>query len=191
MADEKSRNQLERQEEAWIDSVQRALNAQTELFVSGLRLWRRLGVAFVQGSAGVTQVAATVTARSATETASNVREATGKATELITEPLAEATRRARQRAHGPQHGVGLDALTVEQLDRLASTNNIDDYPQTGAKREKVTALAAAGLSLDALSVEHLDRLATTNNVEDYPQTGSKGEKIAALEAAEVAVTSAN
>ena len=85
----------------------------------------------------------------------------------------------------------LEALTVEQLDRLADTHSIDDYPQSGAKREKVSALTTAGLSLDSLSVEHLDRIAATSDVEDYPQSGAKREKIAALQAAAVTLTPRN
>jgi hypothetical protein len=40
-------------------------------------------------------------------------------------------------------GLGLHALTVDELDRLAVTNRVDDYPTGGTKREKIAALEAA------------------------------------------------
>ena len=94
MADQRSGNQLEQQSEAWIDSIKRALDAQTELFVTALRFWRRLGTGVVQASSGVAERAAQATTRGATEAAS---DATGAAsTESLDEALAAGTRRARQ-----------------------------------------------------------------------------------------------
>jgi hypothetical protein len=86
--------------------------------------------------------------------------------------------------------VGLGALTVEQLDHLAETRSIDEYPSRGAKPDKLAVLEAAGLSLDALTVEHLDRLAAANELDDYPASATKREKVAALEAAAISVTEA-
>jgi hypothetical protein len=79
--------------------------------------------------------------------------------------------------------VALDALTVEQLDRLAAASTIDDYPRSGNKSEKLRALATANLGLDALTVDQLDRLAEASTVDGYPHGGTKRDKVAALEAA--------
>jgi hypothetical protein len=176
--------------EAWIDSIEAALNAQTDFFVSSLRWWGRLSMGLVGTQADVAGSAAgaTETAVGAVaDAATSAGEAAATRSESISRTLTEQARRHRKQAPI----VALDALTVEQLDRLASTNNVDDYPQSGAKRDKVNALAGAGLGLDALSVEHLDRLAAANDLENYPQSGNKSEKIAALESAAVGRISAN
>jgi hypothetical protein len=176
--------------EAWIDSIQAALNAQTDFFVSSLRWWGRLsmGLAATQAEVAGSTAGATKTAVGAVaEARASAGEAATTRSESISRTLTDQARRHREQAPI----VALDALTVEQLDRLASTNKVDDYPQSGAKRDKVNALAAVGLGLDALSVEHLDRLAAANDLENYPQSGSKSEKIAALEVGAVGLTSAN
>jgi hypothetical protein len=41
--------------------------------------------------------------------------------------------------------LNLDALSIEHLDRLAVTNNLEDYPQSGNKSEKIAALEAAAV----------------------------------------------
>jgi hypothetical protein len=176
--------------EAWIDSIEAALNAQTGLYVNSLRWWRWMSTGFVAAQANVAGSAAEATGKAVAGVAgaaADAGEAAATRGESVSRTLTERARRHRKQAQT----VGLDALTVDQLDRLATTNNVDDYPQSGAKRDKVNALAAAGLNLEALSIEHLDRLAMTNDLEEYPQSGNKSEKIAALEAAAVGPTSAN
>jgi hypothetical protein len=44
-------------------------------------------------------------------------------------------------------GLSLDALSVEHLDRLAEANDLEDYPQSGNKSEKIAALEAAAVGL--------------------------------------------
>ena len=176
--------------EAWIDTIEAALNAQTNLYVNSLRWWGRMSNGLVAAQANVAGSAAEATSTAVAGVAgaaADAGEAAATRGESTSRTLPEHARPHRKQAQT----VGLDALTVNHLDRLASTNNVDDYPQSGAKQDKVNALAAAGLNLDALSIEHLDRLALTNNLEDYPQSGNKSEKIAALEAAAVGPTSAN
>ena len=175
--------------EAWIDSIDAALNAQKDLFLNSLRWWGRMSNSLVAVQANVAGSAAGAsrTAIAGVAAAADAGEAAATRGESISRTLTEQARRRRKQ----DQPVDLDALTVDQLDRLASTNNVDDYPQSGAKRDKVNALGAAGLNLDSLSIEHLDRIAVTNNLEDYPQSGNKSEKIAALEAAAVGPTRAN
>jgi hypothetical protein len=176
--------------EAWIDTIEAALNTQTDLYINSLRWWRRMSnglVAAQANGAGSAAEATSTAVAGVAGAAADGGEAAATRGESISRTLPDHARAHRKQAQT----VGLDALTVNHLDRLASTNNVDDYPQSGAKQDKVNALAAAGLNLDALSIEHLDRLAVTNNLEDYPQSGNKSEKIAALEAAAVGPTSAN
>jgi hypothetical protein len=40
----------------------------------------------------------------------------------------------------------LDTLTVAELDEVAAENDVEDYPKSGNKAEKLAALKAAGLS---------------------------------------------
>jgi hypothetical protein len=174
--------------DAWIDGIKRSVEVQSEIFVTNLRTWRALTNSFFEMYTTAAGAATDATLRSTARVASRAGDATIEAAETMNESLVSETRRARREI---REAHGLDALTVDHLDRLAATNNVDDYPQSGTKPEKVTALAAAGLSLEALTVEHLDRLAATHNVDDYPQSGTKGDKIAALEAAEVALASSN
>ena len=177
--------------EAWIDAIETMLNAQKDLFVNSLRWWQRLSMGAVATQAdvaGSSADAAKTAVDSIADAAASTSEAAKAHSESLSRTLTEQTRRKRTK---PEATVALDALTVEQLDRLANMNTVDNYPHSGAKRDKVNALAAAGLSLDALSVEHLDRLAATSNVEDYPKSANKSEKITALEAAAIGLTSTN
>lgn len=62
--------------------------------------------------------------------------------------------------------AGLTALKVEELDELAATHGVADYPVDGKKDEKVAALAAAGIEGPdekhrfRLTADVLDRLAS-------------------------------
>lgn len=40
----------------------------------------------------------------------------------------------------------LDARTHDELDALADSNDVDDYPRSGTKDEKASALQAAGVT---------------------------------------------
>ena len=155
--------------EAWIDAIETTLKVQTDLFVNSLRWWSRLSFGAVATQA---------------EVARSAGEAAVTSSESISRTLTEE---ARRMSREPEATMALEALTVEQLDRLASSNDVDNYPHSGAKRDKVGALASVGLTLDTLSVEQLDRLAETNNVEEYPRSASKSEKITALEAAAISL----
>jgi hypothetical protein len=173
--------------EAWIDAIESVLNAQKDFYINGLRRWQRLSLgafasqaAAVEGSADATKAAVDGAADAAAST-SQAAEASG---ESLSRTLTEQTRRTRTQPESSA-SVVLEALTVEQLDRVADANNVDNYPHSGAKRDKVDALAAAKLDLEDLSVEHLDRLAAATDVPDYPKSASKSDKITALEAANV------
>lgn len=162
--------------EAWIDSIDAMLSAQKDFYINSLRWWQRMtwGAFARQADAMETVVEG---AADAAASASKAAEARG---ESLGRTLTEQTRRTRIQ---PDGSAVFDALTIEQLDRLADANNIDEYPHSGTKRDKIDALATAGLSLEALPVDYLDRLAANNGIEDYPKSAPKSEKVAALAAA--------
>jgi hypothetical protein len=171
--------------EAWIDAIETMMNAQKDMFVNSLRWWQRLSMGAFATQADMAESSASA-AKTAIDSVADATASTTKVAKAQAESLSETlTEQTRRRPVRPEPSVALDALTVEQLDRLAYVNDVEDYPHSGSKHEKVDALAAAHLSLEALSVEHLDRLAAAKNVEDYPKSASKSEKIAALEAARI------
>jgi hypothetical protein len=168
----------------WIDGVERTLDARNQMFINGLRSWQRVTssyLEFLPDPAGAASAVAATTSRLASTASATVTEAASAIDDAVTRQVAAADD-AAEAAAAAMH-PDLDALTVEQLDRLAETNHVDDYPSTGTKADKVAALVATGPTYEALTVEHLDRIAAANKVEDYPQSATKAEKIAALEAA--------
>jgi hypothetical protein len=190
----RQREREQRAGEAWVDAVKDTLDAQAVLYTAGLRYWRRSAVAVVETASRVAVAAAELANRSASERAEEVarggRKLAESADDAATQPTRGTTRRARQR-DGALPAEALEALTVEQLDRLATANRVEEYPQGGSKMEKADALSAARIDLEALTVEHLDRLAATNDVADYPQTGTKRDKISVLAASVPTTASQN
>jgi hypothetical protein len=161
---------LQQLTDVWLQALERTLTLQATLFASSMRWWRSLG----------------------SDVFTTPYELPGRATAAANEATATKAKVAPREVDTPQEvsgspeqtqSVALEALTVEQLDRVASANDVEDYPQSGSKRDKLDALTSAGLSLEALTVEQLDRVAAANEVDDYPQSGTKSEKVAALEAA--------
>jgi hypothetical protein len=132
--------------EAWIDSIQAALNAQTDFFVSSLRWWGRLsmGLAATQAEVAGSTAGATKTAVGAVaEARASAGEAATTRSESISRTLTDQARRHREQAPI----VALDALSVEHLDRLAAANDLENYPQSGSKSEKIAALEVGAVGL--------------------------------------------
>jgi hypothetical protein len=106
--------------EAWIDSIEAALNAQTNFFVSSLRWWGGLSMGLVAtqaGIAGSAAGAAKTAVGAVAEAATSAGEDAATRNESISRTLTEQARRHRNQAPIP----ALHALTVEQLDRLSTT----------------------------------------------------------------------